>query len=73
MAPPRRRPNQVLKYSGLAFQIFGTLAVAAFLGQWLDKKFKTDLPLFTMGTVIFFFTGIMVWLYKDLQQKKDEE
>lgn len=65
-------PNSILRYSGLVFQLFGTLALAAFIGNKLDKLNHNDTPLFTILAVILAFIALMVWLYKDVQRTKND-
>lgn len=62
--------NAYLKYAGLAFQIFGTLAVGAIAGQWLDKKFMLPKPYITIFLILFLFTGIIYWLILDTKKMK---
>lgn len=68
----RKSVNVYLKYSGLAFQMAGMVAAGIFLGQWLDKKFHTPKPFFTLVLVCVFFGGFMYKLYIDLTKKPDE-
>ncbi|MEP7195136.1 MAG: AtpZ/AtpI family protein [Saprospiraceae bacterium] len=65
-----KRPgvNSYLKYTGLAFQIFGTLAVGAFFGNWLDNKFNTPKPYFTIFIILFLFIGIIYWIIQDTKK-----
>lgn len=44
---PKRNSNDVLKYSGMAFQLAIILAVGMFLGQKLDAYFATEKPYLT--------------------------
>ncbi len=57
------------KYMGLATQMFGTLFVAAIVGQWLDRKFETSRPLITALLVVLALGGVLFKLIKDLDKK----
>jgi len=72
MRPNKTRVNAYLKYSGLAFQLFGTMAAGAFLGRWMDQKLNTEKPYFTILFVAIFFIAAMVWVYVDLQKTRSE-
>jgi len=61
--------NTYLKYSGMAFQIFILLAGAAWLGQFLDRRFLTAKPYWTIVTVATSFTMIIIWLYYNLKKE----
>lgn len=69
----RKSVNTYLKYSGLAFQMAGLVALGIFLGQWLDKKLNTPKPFFTIALVCLFFAGFMYRLYIDLTKKPEDE
>jgi F0F1-type ATP synthase assembly protein I len=72
--PPDRSPrqvNQYLKYSGMAMQLFALVAVAAWLGTYLDRRLETSKPYITI-ILILLFTGVFFYrLIKDLN-KSDE-
>ena len=71
---PERRPrqvNQYLKYSGMAFQLFVLLGIAAFLGQWLDKRYLSGNPYFTIILILLFTGGFFYRLVKDLSRKDE--
>ncbi len=48
-----------MNYVGLGMQLAVTVTAMAFLGVWLDGKFKTEPVL----TVVFSFLGISAGLY----------
>lgn len=64
--------KELLKYAGLAFQIFATLSVAFFIGykldQWIGWHFPVLLILFPLLVIIALFYKIL----KDTNTKKDE-
>lgn len=60
--------NKILKYSGLATQIFVSLGLAAFLGRWLDQKFELTKPVLTAILPIIMLVLFMIWLNFDLKK-----
>ena len=51
---PNQNPNEILRYSGLAFQMIATICLGVFLGNRLDKYLHTPKPYFTgLFAVIF--------------------
>jgi F0F1-type ATP synthase assembly protein I len=59
----QKQVNNYLKYSGLGFQIAGTIAVGVFIGYWLDKWVKTPQPYFTAAFgLLFVFLGLYIGL-----------
>lgn len=69
MDPKKSGVNSYLRYAGLAFQIFGTIGVAALAGQWLDKRLSLSQPYLTMLFVIVAFGGVMYWIMLDTRRK----
>jgi len=63
--------NQYLKYSGMALQLFALLAIAAWLGQKLDKWIHTPQPYFTIALILLFTTGFFYKLVKELNRKDE--
>ncbi|MFT2010775.1 AtpZ/AtpI family protein [Pontibacter sp. 13R65] len=55
---PSRQDNvkPYVKYSGMAFQMIGTLLLAAFAGIKLDEYFATENPWFT---IVFLLVGVI--------------
>lgn len=54
--------NAYLKYSGMAFQMAGSILVFALLGRWLDGYFDTGQALTIVLTLIGVFGGMYVAL-----------
>ena len=68
---PEKRSNKFLKYIGLAFQLGLTILVFTFFGVWLDEKYQTNDPWFT---IVFSLSGVMIGLYLSLKPLiKDSE
>lgn len=58
-----RKLRELGIYLGLGLQLAVTVAVLAFLGIWLDKKFDTTPWL----TIIFSFLGVITGMYTFLK------
>lgn len=67
---PAKKVNNYLKYSGMAFQMVGTMLVGIFIGRWLDHKLATPQPYFT-ALFALVFTGAAIYLtLRDFLSKK---
>jgi len=68
-----KRPsvNPYLKYSGLAIQFFVLIAIAAWLGQKIDKAIGSDESYFTIILILLFTFGFFYSLVKDLNRKDE--
>ncbi len=55
-----KKPGEsYLRYSGLGFQIAGTIAAGVLIGWFLDRQFKTTKPYFTaFFALLFVFVGM---------------
>lgn len=62
--------NKFLKYSGLAIQIFVSIAIAAYFGKWLDHKLEMSKPIFTALCGIGMLILLFVWLNYDLKNQE---
>lgn len=60
------------RYISLAYELFGLLLVAGFLGHYLDQKFETTRPYWTAGCLIFFLITWFIKLYYMLDYKEDD-
>lgn len=57
--------RSLARFGGMAFQMGTVIALFAFLGQWLDKKYQTTDPWFT---ILFSLLGIGASLYLMLKE-----
>lgn len=74
MSTPEKEPvknvNNYLKYSGMAFQMVGTMLIGILVGKWLDRKLETPQPYFT-ALFALVFTGAAIYLVlRDFLAKK---
>lgn len=56
------------KYTGLAFQLFATIAVSVILGLWLDSKLNFEKPIITALLIPIFLIGFIYKLYIELNK-----
>ena len=68
---PISKSNPYLRYSGMALQLFVLLAVAAWIGQKIDKAAGTSKPYFTIILILVFTGGFFYRLVKDLSRKDE--
>ncbi len=61
--------NKFLKYSGLATQMFISLAIAAYFGKYLDRKFEMTKPILTALSSMLMLLMNFIWLYYDLKKQ----
>lgn len=66
----REGSRSYLKYSGLAFQLLGIVAILFFVGRYLDKKLGLEQPIIAMLLIIVTFSAYMYKLYKELFNNK---
>jgi hypothetical protein len=55
----------------MAIQLFVLVAVAAWLGQKIDKALETSKPFFTIILILLFTSGFFYKLIKDLNRKDE--
>ena len=65
MIPDKNNSNNYLKYSGIGFQIAGTIGSGVFIGYELDKWLHTSQPYFTLGLALLF---VPMGLYLGLRE-----
>jgi F0F1-type ATP synthase assembly protein I len=62
--------NNYLRYSGLGFQIAGTIGVGVFIGYKLDEWQQTSQPYYTLTfSVVFLFLGLYFGLREFMKKK----
>lgn len=59
------------KYSAFAFQMIGVFVLLALGGNWLDKKWKFNFPIFTLTGVFVALVAIFFSLYKLINQSEE--
>ena len=67
---PKEKPiNSYLRYSGIGFQLAGTIGIGVFIGYELDKWQKTSQPWFTIGCSILFLVAGFYLAFRELLRK----
>ncbi len=60
--------NNFLKYSSLGLQLLFTIAIAGYIGYWIDQKLDLTFPFFLLILILVAFGGAMYKLYRDIQE-----
>jgi branched-subunit amino acid permease len=63
----------LMKYAGLATQIFVSLAIAAFLGYQADKFLKLSVPVLVVILPLLVLFVIFYKLFKETSKNKDDK
>lgn len=58
--PGSDRLRAFAKYSGIAFQMLAIIGLSTWLGYWLDGRYHTKNPWFTIACTL---TGVLAALY----------
>ena len=66
----KKQLDNYIKYSSLAFQMGGTIALFCWLGVTLDDHFKTQTAWYT---IVFSLGGVLISLYVVLKQLLNNE
>jgi F0F1-type ATP synthase assembly protein I len=62
--------NNLMKYSGIGFQIAAITGVGALIGYFLDKKFSPGNPYFLAGGAILFLFLALFIAFRGLLKEK---
>lgn len=71
--PPRRpseSTSQLLRFGDMAFRMGILIALAAYIGQKLDKYMSLTTPIFTILLCLIAIGGSMYMVIKDVSQPK---
>lgn len=66
----RRTAHNILRFSGLAFQLAILIALAVWGGGKLDSYMNNSTKYMTALCVVIAFTGFMIALFRDLRNIK---
>ena len=61
---PKDQLNSYAKYSGLALQMLGIIAVGTYLGMQLDKWYPNQSNWFTLGGSLFSVIGAIIYVIR---------
>jgi F0F1-type ATP synthase assembly protein I len=65
----RKGAQSYMKYSGMAIQMGVIILAGTYLGTWLDERFQTKTPWFTVGLALFSIFAALYVTLKDLFAK----
>jgi F0F1-type ATP synthase assembly protein I len=60
----KRKFDDFIKYSNLAFEMIAIMAVGVFAGIKLDQWLKLDFPAFTLGLMILSVIGAIYYVMR---------
>jgi ATP synthase protein I len=67
---PSNKFGPFIKFGGMVFQMLAVILLAAWAGSWLDDKYQTPKPYWTLGLA---FAGVilsMVMVIRDVRKTK---
>lgn len=62
----KRRSNDFVKFSGLAFELLGIITVGIGIGYFLDLTFENQIPFLTIIFSFLSLVGIIYYLLRRL-------
>jgi undecaprenyl pyrophosphate phosphatase UppP len=65
--------KDLLRYAGLATQIFVSLGIALFIGVKADKWIATGFPVLSWALPLLVLVGLIVKLIKETGSKKNDK
>ncbi len=57
---PKKNPGNFIRFTALAFQMIGAIGFFSWLGYYLDDKYNSKTPWWTIGLSLF---GVFISLY----------
>lgn len=68
LPPDAPKPNQYLRYSGLAFQMMAIIGVCVWIGLKLDERLRLSGPWLTLALLLVGVVGAMYRVIKEVNQ-----
>ena len=65
----KKSANAFMRYSGMAFQMIVVLLLAAYAGQWLDDRYQTSQPWFTLVLLLVGVTASMYLIIRTVTKQ----
>ena len=65
----KKQLNDIGRFAGLGLQMMGAILVLTAAGNWADKKFAFQFPLFTLTGALLGIVSSMYWLFKTTSNK----
>lgn len=66
MPNKKNKRADLLRYAGMAFELFALLFILLFIGQKLDKYFNLEQPFLSVGFLLLGLVAYFVKLIKDV-------
>ncbi len=66
--PKKGQPNSALKYTGIATKMAAIIIIGSFGGVELDKRFSTQIPIYTLTLTILSVAFAMYVVIKDISK-----
>lgn len=63
--PEKKRPNEVLKYSGMGTKMAITILLGIYVGKYLDEKMALNTPWWTLALSIISVAVAIVIVIRD--------
>lgn len=57
--------NDYVKYTAIAFQMVAIIALGTWVGYWLDQKYETETPWFTIAIALLSVFAALYLTLKD--------
>lgn len=67
---PPKQPNSIGRYANLALQMGLIIGGFSWLGSWLDTRFKTEQPWYTIVLSLTGIGGSLYLVIKDVLKEK---
>lgn len=65
----KKQTNTYMKYSGLAFQLLGSIGVFGWLGYKLDQHLELQFPAFMLLFGFLAFGAVMYQVYRSIKNQ----
>ena len=73
MSSPSNNNKDLLRYAGLATQIFASLGIAVFLGIKADQWLALPFPVFSWALPLLVLVGLIYKLIKETGSKRNDK
>lgn len=65
----KKQTNTYMKYSGLAFQLLGSIGVFGWLGYKLDQHLELQFPAFMLAFGFLAFGAVLYQVYRSIKNQ----
>lgn len=63
-----KKKNNLIRFSGVGVQMGAIIGVFTWLGLFLDKKYETETPWWTLGLLLFGVISAMYLVIKEISK-----